>query len=80
MKALKITKWEETPLIETATVETGENKGKIVKEIFCDAWEQGQPVLDYAVLAVKKPLAKLILQVAIRICNGIATRHCNKAL
>jgi hypothetical protein len=77
-KKLEETPWEETEIDLEAEIPKGKHKGQRVKEIFCIIYNGTDPIFDYAIPAVKNPLAKLILIAANRICDGIAAKNCGK--
>jgi len=74
MKALN-KDWENTPIDLEVEVLVDE-KPKKIKQVFCKNWDVARIALEMAKSAVKKPLAKLVLTIAIRIGDGIYTRNC----
>lgn len=73
MKRLKEIDWENTYIDMDLHLE---EKNAKLKDIYCEHWKQAEIGLQLAKMAVKKPLAKLIIEIAIRIGNGIFDRNC----
>lgn len=75
MRALKKIDWEATEIDLESEVIYNEHKTKI-KHIYCKHWDEARLGLIILKDAVKKPLAKLIIEIAIRIGNSIYQKNC----
>ena len=71
MKLLKTTDWENTEIV----FDSDEKTSKLQKS-FCKNWEIAKGVLSVLQSGAKKPLAKLVLSIAIRIGDSVYNNKC----
>lgn len=56
-----------------------ENKfGEKVKDGFCDVWPHAEKAIEYGIVAVKNPIAKWLLGLALVLLNSVAEKNCPK--